>query len=404
MSILRRTLTAGAGVALALLAAPMIAVQAQVVAPGTNPQSPNNNPPPSANPAPTSPSKTGDEELRNDLPFLREAASANLMEVTLGRVAQSRASDTRVRDFGSRMVTDHTNLQQQLTTLTSTSGIGFTPTLDAQQQQEVSRLQRLSGSEFDREYITMMVQDHRNDVFKFEDESRNADSPRVRELAAASLPVLRQHLSLAERAARLINLEVATTPPPQPRSKVPLPTQPGQVSNPSAQTNPTAAQNADVRADRKFIHEVAADHLLEIRMAELADQKAESPAVKQFAERVVSDHERMQNDWVGMASRNGYEFKPGIGKNHKAKLNKLEKLSGQAFDRAYITTVVQDRKDYINYFEKEGRSARSSQVRQLVERDLPTLRSHFSQGKRIGGPIGADTAATLRSERLSSRN
>jgi putative membrane protein len=381
MSVLRRTIAMSG---LALLAAPVIALQAQVVAPGTNPNTPTTNPPPASNPAPTTtatPGKTGEEELRNDLPFLREAASANLMEVTLGRVAQSRGSDTRVKDFGGRMVTDHSNLQQQLNTFTSTYGIGFTPGLTAQQQQDVNRLQSLSGSEFDRAYITMMVQHHQNDVYNFENESRDADSPRVRELATASLPVLRQHLSLAQRVAGLINVQVATP-------------------------SPGAGQgtSAEIKADKKFIHEVAADNMLEIQMAQLADRKSASSAVKQFAQRVVSDHQRIQNDWVGMASSNGYNFKPGIGKNHRAKVTKIEKLSGREFDRAYMTTVVQDHKDYINYFEKEGRAARSSQVRQLVERDVATLRSLFRDAKRIGGQVGADTTATLRSEKLSSKN
>jgi len=404
MSVLRRIVTAGGGLAAALMVAPIISVRAQVVAPGTNPQSPTTNPAPTSNPSATNPSapvKTGEQELRNDLPFLREAASANLMEVTLGRLAQSRASDTRVKDFGGRMVSDHSALQQQLTTLTSSNGIGFTPALDAQQQQDISQLQRLSGAEFDRAYITMMAQHHQNDVTKFENESRDADSPRVRELATKSLPTLQYHLSLAQRVAGLTGVQVATTTPT--RSKVPVPPQNnGQVSNPNSQAAQTT--NADVQADRKFIHEVAADNMLEIQMAQLADRKGQSPAVKQFAERVALDHERMQNDWVGMASRNGHDFKPGIGKNHKAKLNKLQKLSGREFDRAYITTVVQDRKDYIDYFEKEGRAAQSSQVRQLVNRDLGTLRFHFTQAKRIGGQVGADTSATLRSERLSSKN
>jgi putative membrane protein len=380
MSALKRTI-AMAG--LALIAAPVITLQAQVVAPGTNPQSPTTNPPPASNPAPTSTTttsgKTGEQELRNDLPFLREAASANLMEVTLGRVAQSRGGDTRVKDFGGRMVTDHTNLQQQLTSFTSTYGVGFTPGLSSHQQQEVNRLQRLSGSEFDREYITMMVQNHQNDVFKFENESRDADSPRVRDLAMQSLPVLRQHLSLAQRVAGLINVQVATTTP-----------------------SATGSTNADVKADAKFIKEVAADNMLETQMAQLADRKAESSAVKQFASRVVSDHQRMQNDWVSMASSHGYNFKPGMGKNHRAKLTKLEKLSGREFDRAYMTTVVQDYKDYINYFEKEGQAAHSTQVRQLVNRDLSTLRSNFNDAKRVGGQVGADVDVSLRSEKNSN--
>jgi putative membrane protein len=381
MSVLRRTIAISG---LALLAAPVIALQAQVVAPGTNPNTPTTNPPPASNPAPTTtatPGKTGEQELRNDLPFLREAASANLMEVTLGRLAQSRGRDTRVKDFGGRMVTDHTNLQQQLTTFTSTSGIGFTPGLTAQQQQDVNRLQSLSGSEFDRAYITMMVQHHQNDVYKFENESRDADAPRVRELATASLPVLRQHLSLAQRVAGLINVQVAT---PSPAS--------GQGTS------------AEVNADKKFILEVDQDAMLETSLGELALQKAQNGRVKTFAQSIVADHRRQQNEWKSMATRNGQAFTQGLGKKHRKKLTDLQKLSGPAFDRAFMSRMVEDHKDYIDYFEKEGRSAHSTQVRQLVERDLPMLRNHFSQAKQIGARVGADTSATLRSERLSSKN
>jgi putative membrane protein len=401
MSVLKRMLTAGGGLAVALMAAPMIALEAQVVAPGTNPQSPTTNPAPPTNPAPTpnpaTPSQGVDPEIRNDLPFLREAAGANLMEVSLGRVAQTQASDGAVKEFGQRMVTDHSSLQQQLTTLTSSNGVGFSPALDTQQQLKVNRLQRLSGPEFDRAYMELMILDHQADVTHFEDQSRDADSPRVRDLAARSLPVLRQHLSLAQQVGRQVNVEVATIPPR--RSKVP--TQSGQVTNPSAQSTPQQPQISKA-ADRKFVYETAVDNMLETSMARLAEKKAESSAVKQFAQQIDADHDRRQNDWAGLASRN-VQAKVGMGKHHRAKLDRLKHLSGRAFDRAYITTVVQNHKDYIDYFEKEGRSAQSAQVRQLVERDLPTLRSHFNQAKQVGAQVGADTSATIRSERMSTR-
>jgi hypothetical protein len=67
-----------------------------------------------------------------------------------------------------------------------------------------------------------------------------------------------------------------------------------------------------------------------------------------------------------------------------------------------MTTVVQDYKDYINYFEKEGQAAHSTQVRQLVNRDLSTLRSNFNDAKRVGGQVGADVDVSLRSEKNSN--
>jgi putative membrane protein len=143
--------------------------------------------------------------------------------------------------------------------------------------------------------------------------------------------------------------------------------------------------------------------MLEVSLGELAQRKAQSVNVKNFARSVVSDHRRQQNEWKSMATRNGQEFTQGMGKKHRKKLDKLQKLSGREFDRAFMSQMVEDHKDYIDYFEKEGRSAHSTQVRQLVERDLPTLRAHFSQAKQIGAQVGADTSATLRSERASAK-
>jgi putative membrane protein len=258
----------------------------------------------------------------------------------------------------------------------------LTQVLTPAQSQNITRLQNLAGPQFDQAYLSMMIQDHQADAAKFENESRNAHSPQVRELAARSLPVLQQHLSLAQQVGRQVNASVATATP-----------QPAQ----------TGAEVEAVRADRKFIKEIAADNFLEVSLAQLAERKAQSSRVKQLAEQIALDHNRIQDDWLAMAARNGPPIKAGIGKNHRAKLERLQKLSGRAFDRAYMTMEVQNHKDYIDYFEKEGRSAHSSQVRELVNRDLPTLRSHFLGAKEVGGEVGADTAATIRSERLSSK-
>jgi len=247
----------------------------------------------------------------------------------------------------------------------SANGIALNPTLTSDQNDKINSLQSLSGPQFDQAYITLMIQGHQNDVAQFENQSRNSDSPQVRDFAARSLPVLQQHLSYAQQVGRQINLVVATTP------------------------QPAQGGQADVRADNQFVREVAADNLLEARLAQLADSKGQS-----FA----ADHNRLQDEWLGVASGNGQPVKPGIGKNHKAKLDQLQKLSGRAFDRAYVTMVVRNHKDYIDYFEKEGRSAHSTQVRDLVNRDLPTLRSDFNQAKQVGAQIGADVNVTLRSD------
>jgi putative membrane protein len=180
----------------------------------------------------------------------------------------------------------------------------------------------------------------------------------------------------------------------------------GSISPLQAQTTTAAAKtnvNAGVKADSRFIHNVAADNMLETTLGKLAEQKAQNPAVKQFGQRMDTDHSKMQNDLANMATQNGLTAKFGMGQRHRAKLTRLQKLSGKEFDKAYMTEMVQGHKDDIDYFQREGQAAHSSQVRDLVASTLPTLQDHFKQAKEVGAQVGADTTASLRSAMVKKK-
>jgi putative membrane protein len=180
----------------------------------------------------------------------------------------------------------------------------------------------------------------------------------------------------------------------------------GSVSPLQAQATTAAAKNsanADIRGDSRFIREFTSDNMLEASLGKLAEQKAENSAVKQFGQKMDTDHNKIQNDWVSIASKDGLTLKTGMGPRHRAKLNQLQKLSGKAFDKAYMTTSIQDHKDDIDYFQREGQAAHSSQVRDLVASTLPTLQDHFKQAKEVGAKVGADTTATLRTQNAAMK-
>jgi len=383
-------MVAGA-MAMAFAAAPIGVLHSQVVAPGTNPRGTDTTrttttttgtptTPTTSQTAATGQVSTAQQiqaEMRNDLPFLREAASANLMEVQLGQLAQSKASNSAVKQFGERMVTDHNRLEQQLSSTVSRNGIELNAQLNSDHQAKVSRLQSLSGAEFDRAYMSMMIQDHQADAAKFDQQSLTADSPQIRALATNALPILQQHLTLAQQVGTQVNAQPTTAVAGK---------APGKASR-------------EIMADSKFIRENTADNYLEVSIARLAEKKAQNSAVKDYARRVVADHNKLQNDWVEVSTQNGLAYQTGIGKHHRDKLNRLENVSGREFDRAFMTMEVQNHKDYIDYLQKEGRAAHSSQVRELVDRTLPVLLNHFSQAKRVGAQVGADTNVSLRSEK-----
>jgi putative membrane protein len=378
--------TAVGGLVIALVAVPMYGLHAQVQDTITGASNvPGTGTAPGQRKAPDQYPTTGQGQvnaaIRGDVTadgkLIRDVITDNLLEVHLGQIAERKAVNPSVKQFAQRMISDHSRLQGEWTFMASNNGMSVNPQLDNADKAKMSQLERLSGPEFDRTYMNLMIQGHQEAVNRLQNEGQYAQSAPVRARVANDLPILRQHLSMAQQVGSQVGATttVATSTPT------------------AAPYAPAATADASVKSDSKFIQEVTADNLLETNLGQLAERKAESSEVRQFAQRMIADHNRLQSDWMNMASRNGLALQPSYGKHHRTKLEQLQKLSGKEFDRAYMTLMIQNHKDYVDYFRKEGRAANSAPVRELVSAGLPTLEQHWSQAKQIGAKVGADPNA-----------
>jgi putative membrane protein len=142
-----------------------------------------------------------------DTTFAQKAAAASMSEVQLGNLAQQRGQNPAVKAFGKRMVEDHTRLSQELSGIAGRSGITLPNTPNAKDQEEYNRLSQLSGAAFDNAYIRAMIADHRADLTEFRRQSDQGMDPELKAFATKSIPVLEEHLKLAENAARDIRGE-----------------------------------------------------------------------------------------------------------------------------------------------------------------------------------------------------
>jgi putative membrane protein len=133
-----------------------------------------------------------------DHTFVTKAAEGGLAEVQLGNLAKDKATNPDVKTFGQQMVDDHSKANDELKTLASSKGITLPAEPDAKQKAEHDRLSKLSGAEFDREYMRLMVSDHRTDVAEFRRESEHGTDADVKAFAAKTLPTLEHHLQMAE--------------------------------------------------------------------------------------------------------------------------------------------------------------------------------------------------------------
>jgi putative membrane protein len=136
-----------------------------------------------------------------DEKFVKEAAQGGQAEVELGRLATTKASRPDVKQFGQRMVDDHSKANMQLMDIVRRKNLSVATELSGKHKSEYDRLSKLSGTEFDRAYVKLMVDDHKKDVSDFEKQASSAKDPDVRSFASETLPTLQQHLSMVERLA-----------------------------------------------------------------------------------------------------------------------------------------------------------------------------------------------------------
>jgi len=127
-----------------------------------------------------------------------KVAQGGMLEVELGKLAQAQASSDAVKQFGSRMVTDHSKANDQLKELAAQKGVTLPAAMSNQQKHDVSKLASLSGAAFDSAYVSMMVQDHKKDVAEFQKESKSGKDSDVKGWAATTLPTLEGHLKMIE--------------------------------------------------------------------------------------------------------------------------------------------------------------------------------------------------------------
>jgi putative membrane protein len=385
MHSIRRLVTAAAGLALVLAAAPSQPLHGQST-PDTVKKPPWDLPPTPHNRLPQAAG-----QAVADSGFIRQAGSLNLLEVRLGTIAEQRASNTAVKQFGQQMVSSHSSMGQQWTSLAAQNRLPTSVPLNSIQQQSVDQLSKLSGADFDRAYMNAMVADHEQDAGTLQRIGTYAQSAEVKRLAASGLAATEQHLSRARVVAGQVGATtaVATSPP---------------VSAGGVGARRPSDAGQMNRADGVYARDLAYGHILEIRLARMAQQRAKRPQVKQFANRVASEFPKWRERWTDLASKHGgVTVHPDMGPLHRQSITKLEQASGSDFDQVYVNIVVADLGYTESYLDNRGRAAKSADVRNAADEELPLVRENLSTAQRLDRQMQASGKANEKGRSLSSK-
>lgn len=136
---------------------------------------------------------------QDDAQFAVEAANGGMAEVELGKLAQQKAANSKVKDFGAMMVTDHSKANDELKALAKTLKITLPTAINADEQKAKDDLSKKSSADFDKAYVDNMIEDHKKDIKVFEDASKNCKDASLQAFATKTLPTLKMHLDAIQK-------------------------------------------------------------------------------------------------------------------------------------------------------------------------------------------------------------
>lgn len=181
--------------------------------------------------------------------FIKEAAEGNLAEVQMGQLAQQKSQNAEIKQLAQALVTDHTKANEQLQTVAQQQGVKFPTTPDRHHEHAQKRLEQLSGSQFDQEFATEQIRDHLKDIHKYEQSSKHIEDAALNQYIQQTLPQLRQHLQLAQQAAKAVGvsqerISALEKQYPEAAGGTSSQTQPGSAGHGGSQMTPPGSQES----------------------------------------------------------------------------------------------------------------------------------------------------------------
>jgi putative membrane protein len=140
--------------------------------------------------------------------FMMEAAQADLAEIDMAQVALQNSGTGDVKDFANMIKSDHTSALEDLTELMKDTNVPQPKSIPVELQQDISRMRGLTGGEFDREFVNMIVSEHQKVIEMFRDQQSTAQNQDVKKYVEDTLPRLEMHLEKAQR----LQTKVFSTP------------------------------------------------------------------------------------------------------------------------------------------------------------------------------------------------
>jgi putative membrane protein len=147
-------------------------------------------------------------------------------------------------------------------------------------------------------------------------------------------------------------------------------------------TAPAASSAANVSAaDKRFVEKAASGGLAEVQAAQLAQQKSQDQKVKDFAQQMITDHTAANQQLTTLAQQKGLTVPTALDDKDQKQLDKLQKLDGAKFDRAYMKGQLKDHEDMLKLLQREAKTSKDMDLKSFAEQTIPTIQKHLDMVK-----------------------
>lgn len=166
------------------------------------------------------------------------------------------------------------------------------------------------------------------------------------------------------------------------------------LSQQDAKKSQQKTQKTLSKEDRQRFQRLARDNMAEIELGKLAQQKAASPDVKKFGEHMVEDHGELLEEQKKLAEKKNVKMPQGPNKEQQQAKKKLEGLSGEKFDQAYMQQMVKDHEKALKLVQDTAKNARDPQLKQMAQKAAPDIKEHLQAARdlRKAAAAGASSA------------
>ena len=157
---------------------------------------------------------------------------------------------------------------------------------------------------------------------------------------------------------------------------------PGQ--NPSMDAQTDGMQPGQPSAmDRMFVGKAMQGSMAEVQLAQLTLQKSDNTQVKQFAQQMIDDHTKLNDQMKPVAQQLGVSVPTQVSKKDRKVMANLQGLSGSAYDQAYIKDMVKDHKQDLSEFQAEASSGQDQTVKDAANQGSKVIAQHLQMAQQL---------------------